>query len=304
MNHRIALLIIYNHKFDKNIPILEELYKNKFSDVYHIIPFYDGSKENVLPVYEAPGRFQSYIAQAYQQIIRKKGDSYYTHYFSVSDDMILNPEINEKNFFNFLGIDTESCYITDLREIQKRKCCASLIPILLRYRTNKNSAELNNILPDANTAFDKFKQLGLSVSNIKINQLLKEAFNKLLEGNIIATLKYLFYIKDRKIRFPLIWAYSDVLLITEAVMPSFCTYCGAFAATDLFVEVAIPSALILCSDKITTENQIKKSSISQLLGKEKYEFEKKYNFSINNLLANFPESLFFVHPIKLSKWGK
>lgn len=49
---KIALLIIYNHRYDKNIPILDKIYEGRFSYVYHVVPFYDGDRENVIAVYE------------------------------------------------------------------------------------------------------------------------------------------------------------------------------------------------------------------------------------------------------------
>lgn len=50
---KIALMVIYNHRYDNNIPIIEDLYNNKFSHIYHIVPFYDGDKRNVISVYDS-----------------------------------------------------------------------------------------------------------------------------------------------------------------------------------------------------------------------------------------------------------
>ncbi len=55
---KIALVIIYNHQYNKNIDILERIYKGRFSHIYHLIPFYQGDKENVIPVYDASLYFQ------------------------------------------------------------------------------------------------------------------------------------------------------------------------------------------------------------------------------------------------------
>ena len=51
MSSEVCLLIIYNHRYDDNIEKLERIYKNRFSDIYHIVPFYNGTIENVIPVY-------------------------------------------------------------------------------------------------------------------------------------------------------------------------------------------------------------------------------------------------------------
>ena len=92
---KIALLIIYNHRYDKNIEPLEQIYAGRFSYIYHIVPFYDGQKENVIPVYESSFYFEGYIAQCFQHL-KDKG---FTHYFFVADDLMLNPLITEQNLF-------------------------------------------------------------------------------------------------------------------------------------------------------------------------------------------------------------
>lgn len=63
--NKLALMVIYNHRFDKNIELIEKLYSPSFSNIFHIIPFYDGNKENVIPVYESSYQFEGYISQAY-----------------------------------------------------------------------------------------------------------------------------------------------------------------------------------------------------------------------------------------------
>lgn len=44
MTH-ICLVIIYNHRFEKNIDILERIYKERFAAIYHLVPFYEGRKK-------------------------------------------------------------------------------------------------------------------------------------------------------------------------------------------------------------------------------------------------------------------
>ena len=55
---KVALIIIYNHKFDQNIDVLEKLYQGSFSHVYHLVPFYTGKKVNVISIYENSRYFQ------------------------------------------------------------------------------------------------------------------------------------------------------------------------------------------------------------------------------------------------------
>ena len=45
MQSNVALIIVFNHRYDKNIPLLESIYEGRFSSIYHLVPFYDGDKE-------------------------------------------------------------------------------------------------------------------------------------------------------------------------------------------------------------------------------------------------------------------
>lgn len=111
--------------------------------------------------------------------------------------------------------------------------------------------------------------------------------------------------KSKKLNYPVIAGWSDILILTNDIMPQFCTYCGAFAASDLFVEIAIPTALSLCTDKITTTKDLSFEAIhniEKLPQREKLQFNDKYKNSLTKLLNEYPDNILFIHPIKLSKW--
>src|ERR1700743_1228199 len=98
--NKVALIIIYNHRYDKNIELLEQIYKSRFSNIYHLIPFYNGNKENVIAVYDNSFYFEGYIAQGLKSYFKED----YTHYFFVADDMVLNPVVNEHNYAEHLKL--------------------------------------------------------------------------------------------------------------------------------------------------------------------------------------------------------
>jgi hypothetical protein len=98
-------------------------------------------------------------------------------------------------------------------------------------------------------------------------------------------------------------------------MEKFYHYCGVFAAMNLFVELALPTAMVLSAKEIVTENDL------ELRGKAlwpdggqrlngdlepaygDYEELAGYNFNLKQLLDNFPETYIYLHPVKLSKWN-
>ena len=301
---QIALIIIYNHRYDKNIPLLEEMYRNRFDNIYHIIPFYDGDKENVIPVYENSHRFSGYIAQTWQTI-KDKG---FSHFLFVADDLLLNPSVNQDNLFEKLGISETDCFIPELVEFAKLKKYWSRTPDACYYTWNKIGAEVGAILPDAETAKRKLNKHGISKFSISAKQFLSaffatRAYYYPLAQTVGAMKKFLKNPFGRyHLYYPMVGGYSDTFLITADVMPQFVQYCGTFAATNLFVEVAIPTALALAADSIKTHEQTLLQGI--FYADELEAITDKFDCDLNKLTDGFPEGYFYLHPIKLSKWQK
>lgn len=316
---QLALLIVYNHRYDKNIERLEAIYKGRFSHIFHLMPFYDGERKNVIPVYESSFHFQGYIAQAYHHI-KKLG---FTHYFIIADDMVINPIINENNIFEKTGIGDHQSYIYDIREIHN--CFVPQhVNQMRKYRIKVKGVEAENILPSKQDAEKFFEEHNLSTQPLTTSYLLKAACYAFKARMLRKTLAFLkdAIIQNRKITYPLVWGYSDILLLPADVMEVFTTYCGTFAATGLFVEYAIPTSLVFAAKEIITDKSLNLHGVTQVyskkrlkqLGKinafngytplywEEESLEERYHFSLHELIDNFPKNIFFIHPIKLSRW--
>ena len=300
---KIALLVIYNHRYDKNIPRIEKLYQGRFSNIFHLVPFYDGDLSNVIPVYESSYYFQSYIAQAYRHI---KGLGF-THYFCVPDDMIINPAINENNLFDLTGIPETHCYIHNFIMLHGGKKPWTYKYNAYRYNPNPKGLEISNVLPPYETAMGVLTKKGYCPNSLSFAEVLHDAFWALTHkrlGLLYQIVRTFF--TSKKLRYPLVGGWSDILLLTDNIMPVFCQYCGAFAASNLFVEIALPSALLLCAENITTsESIILKNNIPliTLLPKDQQvAFYRTYDYKLDKLMEEYPSDRFFVHPIKLSQW--
>lgn len=309
MHTKTAILVVYNHRFDKNISRINALYYGKFSHVYHLMPFYDGEENNVIPVYESSYQFQSYISQAYTHL-RNQG---FTHYLVVSDDMVLNPAINEHNLWELLQLDYDSCMLPGFIELQTCKIKRyARIKDAINYKIEKAGTEVKNLLPSYEEASKRFHTHGISTEALtpSIYEHLyprKERFGmKLWRTKALPS--------SIKLNYPLVAGYSDIFLVTADCMQRFCTYCGAFAAGNLFVEVAIPTAMVLATEKLavlspppTSQNTHKLLALKRgdMWPGEKMTLQNHVascNHSLKKLLATFPEGLLFLHPIKLSAW--
>ena len=291
---KIVLLVVYNHRYDKNIPLVQKLYKDRFSNIYHLIPFYDGDIENVITVYESSYHFQSYISQAYQHLKHKD----FTHYFIIADDLVLNPNINEQNLLERLGVETDECWLpTDLIVLQEKHY--GLWPHIfnaLSYKTSSHGAEVSSILPDINYAKSKFLQHKLPTGKIPM-KVFSPWYKSNIRVNGLKLIQNWFAVLfGRRLSYPLVGGYSDIFLVTSDIMPTFAKYCGAFAATDLFVELAIPTSMVLAADKLKIGNN--EQTADNTIGKG----IEKHGNSLPELLNSFPDCQ-YLHPIKLSKWN-
>ena len=291
MEKKTALLVVYNHRYDKNIPVIDRIYANRFSYVYHLVPFYDGDQANVIAVYDSSHYFQNYIAQAYTHL-KDKG---FTHFFIVADDMILNPLVDENNLWAMTGLGANDCYISRLTIMQERKSFWPHTVKALKYKVKQRGVEVQNILPSVEEAERIFAKHGISTAKVPFRRLIPKSL-KTFYQTVVKGMPF-----SRKMDYPLVGGYSDIFLVTAKEMPRFCQYCGAFAATKLFVEIAIPTALFLTAESVKTNKDVRLkrgdiwfSNIQML--------ENKFNRDLGLLISHVPTNVLFIHPVKLSRW--
>ena len=104
-------IVVFNHQFEKNIPKLRNIYKERFSTIRYLSPFSKSKDPEVIPIFETSVHFQGYFAQSFSHL--PKDCDYYVF---CGDDLILNPCLNESNLINTLNCN-ESSYIKYLNPI-------------------------------------------------------------------------------------------------------------------------------------------------------------------------------------------
>ena len=301
----VALIIIYNHRYDKNIDIIEKLYKDRFSYIYHLVPFYNGNKANVIPTYESSYYFQGYIAQGFKSFFHER----FSHYFFLGDDVLLNPKINERNYIEHLRLKESYDFLPNFINITEAGNTWPRFDEAFAYNPFNSGAEVEKELPDRNSALESFKKHGLEIKSLSFKQKVKREKNwkwynvtQLFKIGIWNMRSVKNRNKTYNLPYPVVGSYADIFVISSKVIKQFCHYCGVFAATNLFVELAIPTALVLTSDNIITESEI--SLKGQVMWTENdSQFLEKYNKQLKELLNDFPSTSLYIHPIKLSKWN-
>lgn len=333
----ICFIIIYNHNYEKNIETLEKIYKDKFKNIFHIMPFYNGNKDNVIGVYESSFQFNGYITQALPKIYNKK----YSHYLFIADDIILNPVLNEKNLCQKLKLDKDSGYISKFSLITNNDflnwnwALSSYFNLL----NGGKACEFQRFLPDLKGAQKKFTDKGIDINtgatleyfNI-LKKIVKPNYNAIysflflnnIKSNIFRKIEYLirkilyrkkqtfinFFIEKEyekieihNLLYPLAVGYSDFTIIPQTKILEFSHTSGILAAARIFAENSIPTAMIFTLDKIITDEDLLLKSLPLWKEEEVNELENKHNYSIKHLINNFPEDVLLYHPIKLSKWS-
>lgn len=301
MKSKIALLIIYNHRFDRNIPVLENLLKKKWSNIFHIVPFYDGDKGNVITVYENSYYYEGYLAQAYQTLRKYEFD----HFVIIGDDMVLAPNLNENNILEELGVGEGESYFPVIKDIQSGKW--DNISYAASYRLVQKGAEVVRVLPPVDEARELFEEKGFP-SKPRISTW--TALKNLLGCHIVDVRSFVNYLMkilrnpfgNIEFEYPFVSGISDFFIIDAKSMPRFCQYCGAFAATNLFIEVAVPTSMILTCKTLKTQTPESKYKEMYIWGDSINKFAEDYGYNYSNLIENFPKDTLFVHPVKLSKW--
>ncbi len=292
---RIALIIVFNHRYDKNIQTLEAIYHGRFQHIYFIIPFYDGDLPNVIPVYENSYYYEGYIAQAYKSYFKEE----YSHYFFIADDMMLNPVINENNMLEHLKMNHASSFLPDIRSIHQLQHKRN-IRYAYEFDIRRWGVEATNEVPSYNDALKALKRFNFEIRPLKYNEIYdkENLFDKIKRLIKSFTGKKESY----ELSYPLVGAYSDLVVVSKKSIWKFAHYCGVFAAADLFVEIAIPTALVLSAETISQEKNLEFQG-KYLWSRQELKELDQFNNNLSDLLKNFPSGYLYLHPVKLSGWN-
>ncbi len=300
--YKVCLLIIYNHRYDGNIEKIEKIYSGRFSHIMHIIPFYTGDKKNVIPVYECSFRFEGYIAQAWG---RFHGD--FEQYFFIADDMILNPEIDENNYREYFHVEKEDAFITwtkpigDLEGWGFGRRFMDPLPVLEWY----NGTHWKSEIMSAERAFKIAETKGAPRKNftVSLKMIWNNRKNIRVYPRLFVLLIKILLLGPQESPYPIWGGYSDVMIVPGEKMKDVAHMLGVFAGMNLYVEIAIPTAINLLCEKVREQTDIDGTIKLIWDVKEKSRIIEKYNGQYCDLLEDWDKNQVLIHPVKLSQWN-
>lgn len=307
---RAAAIFLFNHRFERNVEKLEAIYADRFSDRQYIMPFSQSQREGVVSIYETSWNFSGHIAQAWPRIERPDA----THYVFIADDLILNPALNEDNILEQLNVAPGGGYIKSLASTDtNRYCWYRALPICKAFDEQEPGFDYKSELPSAAEAEERFRKMGIPL-RFPFPLPLAELKPSIRRAGFWNLLRW----AGRKTSYPLLYGYSDFLIVPQHAMPKFAHYCGVFAALNVFAEVAVPTALALAVDQIQTELRLgedffrphprKRRPSARYEGVELWgerpirSFAHSTGGNLTKMFAEFPPDRLYVHPVKLSQF--
>jgi hypothetical protein len=208
-----------------------------------------------------------------------------------------------------LNLNDETSFLPGFKNLHEIKYPWPRIIEAYRYRLVRDGLEINDELPPYEKAIEAFKKQGLEIKPMRYNQIYpKSTIYKWYQVKQLTRYinHWLGSIRNRNklyhLSYPLVGSYSDIFVISGRTIKKFSHYCGLFAVTNLFVELAIPTAMVLTGEHIVTEEKLKFKGMT-LWSKEDFKTLEKYNNKLDKLINNFPTGILYLHPIKLSKWN-
>ena len=279
----ICFCVIYNHNYEKNIDHIKNIYKNRFTNLFQLMPFYTGNDKSVIGVYDNSYEFAGFITQAREKIYNPN----FSHYVFIADDCFLNPNINENNILTELKLDDDSAFIYDLSLITNNdlrrwpRCRSNIIKLNIKKHLKY---ECFKFLPSINDARKYIELHGIDYKlGYTLNYVSKSLFNNSNDFGY-PSLKAPFW--------------SDFIIIPKESFKKFNYYCGVFSSGNIFVEITIPTSMIFTCPKIVTYRDI---NYKERIHISSFKYLKSCNYELSNVISNFPKDVLSYHPIKLSK---
>lgn len=286
------------------------------------MPFADdvAAKENdVISVHYSSYIFQGFFGEAREPLAALNCDAYLV----VGDDLIVNNSLNESNIHHRMNLPHGHAYIKNLASLYDS--AISLSRNRTTYRAFfSDGFHWEKDLPSAAEAFERSNKYGISHQPLGLRNF-PPLWTRPGAVSLATALAWmmvrdhssrLFSWRCKEVIYPAFYSYADFFIIPGAEWDQFARYCEVTAAMQLFVESAIPLAMVLACEKVDTEFEYGEkhdaSSPKRRMpmrgievpwgGVERVKFEDSFSKDFDRLVDSFASDVLYYHPVKLSRW--
>lgn len=302
---KTALCLFFNYPFEKNIPVLEELYTNTFDHIVHIQPMVRSERENVYTVYRAAFNFGGFFCDSKAFLESLDAD----YFVFAGDDCILNTRLFGANFEKtFLSGELEmGAFIPQVLSFAKGKewlqihKMNSLARFINGYGLYDQRIEgWHSFLPDPEQIRQAAKRL--EVYSPTLHRPPADEVEKLSPGHCEVINRLMGSKAEVPIPYPLVYAVSDFFVIPRKHLNTFCHNVGLLATMNVFPEVSVPTALLTLPGSIVQAKDIGVDyEWTWGRNQEVQHFVPTSLDEVRDFIANMGNKTLFRHPVKLSK---
>ena len=287
------------------------------------MPYYKGNDADVCSVFGNSFQFYNYILQAREKIKQLDGDNI----LIIGDDLLLNPKFDEFSTAPLLGIHSDDMfYLDDFVDVSLPLCYrgTSEAHLFSMIPAGIDAGSVNENVPTYEEARQILKSRNLMHYDdlSRVHMFIPKwipgggiyANWKVLKGRGWHLLNYLKHrIKKYRYSYPVVFGYSDIVCIPKKKFDDFCRILEVFSAWNMFVELAIPTALqLLPGTRLATLEDTQYKSGNVWFPQDPEHFEamnavidglvSSSGGDLGNLLASFPQEYLYLHPVKLSRF--
>lgn len=296
---KTGLVFIFNHRYEKNLYKLRRIYGDRFSEMRFLMPFYLGGERDVIPVYDSSYYFQGFVSQAYERLMEMDVD----YFLFIADDLMVHPGLDEWNTAEKLGLSRgKEAFYFGLSELNQRGGFG--------WAHMKDSSQpfmspgmaWRGELPAKEDAFALFREF-------TGREYPREYGDELFQGCGCSKEEREYFFKSNgdtwDVPYPMARGYSDIFAVKKTSLGKTAHMFGIFAAMNMFVEIAVPTAIVLTVKKKNVSFVESSESGYEIIpwGEDgRLKIEKEYGNDLNRLLSRFPEQCLCIHPVKLSGW--
>ncbi len=300
---RGCLVIIFNHPYPGNIVKLKQIYSSRFARVVFLMPFEQANDADIFTVYRGPYTFHGFIADAAKFLSKIDAD----FFVFAADDLLINPDFGERELHARLHLDRFDGYISQFRSLSAPSVQAGnkddfgddwhengrgpwlwTDRVLSRVYAPRHPLfgsgceAASSYLPRREEALSRFAAFGMS------------SLASPTQGSATAPWHH------RDLPYPLAAGMSDFFVVRNDALIKFYQYCGVLAALDIFVEVAVPTALVLACEKLGTSADTSLQCKCTFTGSGAL-FGLLDAIDYATVCQKFHENFLFIHPVKFSK---
>lgn len=303
---KLQLIIVFNHRYDMNIPVLKKYYETKFKKIKFLVPGYGGDRDDVIPVFR-------YLSFNFAGFFEEGFDGYCDdsdYYMFLADDALLNPKFDENLIVDMLLSGGKKAYITDIQPCNRKNGIGWYHAVFMNLPFRNKCDKFMKYIPEYEMALHKANNFFGHYSeeykdDFYIDVSSREEYKKQRYRDIFESTK----VNGNKIAYPLAGGWSDLVIVHKSIIKQFSRLCGIFSSMHFFCEIAIPTAImLLCERKEVTKlsdvNSIYGLTQDVLWKDDRENLLNRYDGKLINLVKDYSEKKLLIHPIKLSQWDK